>query len=295
MLRFIWIVALVFSSLPVLAQGYPDVEAVREVLMAKDLKAVMKHLPVALEKAMSELPPAQRNEYGEMFLIGKSLEREGGKLSSGTSADTFVVFEEPRNGQKVEIVLLKRISDGYDSVLRFGLRREETSMDANGSVEVWLRYEEGEWRIWELTKGMEEVALSEDKFLKKLQYSKRSADESSAVGAMRTYNTALVTYAATYPDVGYPATLDALGPFGEGEEPSPQHCALVDSVLGSPPYEKNGYRFIYRPISSDAYTLIGIPAGERRDGQRSFFTDNSGVIRFTQDDREPNADDPPLQ
>ncbi len=41
--------------------------------------------------------------------------------------------------------------------------------------------------------------------------SKMAANEASAVGSMRSVNTAMVTYAAAYPDTGYAATLAALG------------------------------------------------------------------------------------
>ena len=42
--------------------------------------------------------------------------------------------------------------------------------------------------------------------------SRMAANEASAVGSLRTINTAEVTYTTTYPTIGYAATLAILGP-----------------------------------------------------------------------------------
>ena len=41
--------------------------------------------------------------------------------------------------------------------------------------------------------------------------SRIAANESSAVGSVRTINTAEITYASTYPNLGFSATMAALG------------------------------------------------------------------------------------
>src|SRR5258708_38876706 len=41
--------------------------------------------------------------------------------------------------------------------------------------------------------------------------SRMAANEASAVGSLRTINTAEVTYSTTYPNVGFAATIRALG------------------------------------------------------------------------------------
>ena len=69
--------------------------------------------------------------------------------------------------------------------------------------------------------------------------------ESSAMGALRTYNTAIATYHSTYPDAGFPSSLEVLG---TGDESGRDHACLVDAMLSTPPYEKSGYRFTYQLI-----------------------------------------------
>ena len=53
---------------------------------------------------------------------------------------------------------------------------------------------------------------------------------------------------------------------------------LIDSVLATG--AKTGYTFTYAPGTSNlSYTLTAQPATAGVTGQRTFFTDSSGVIR----------------
>src|SRR5665811_2076907 len=62
--------------------------------------------------------------------------------------------------------------------------------------------------------------------------SRIAANEASAVGSVRTINTAEITYASTYPDVGF-ALLPALGPTSAGVGGTSANSGLIDSVLAS--------------------------------------------------------------
>src|SRR5436189_3436102 len=56
-----------------------------------------------------------------------------------------------------------------------------------------------------------------------------AANESSAVSAVRTINTAEVTYSTSYPTVGYSVTLAALGPGGAAcAAPAQANACLLD-------------------------------------------------------------------
>jgi prepilin-type N-terminal cleavage/methylation domain-containing protein len=108
--------------------------------------------------------------------------------------------------------------------------------------------------------------------------SKMAANEASAVGSMRTINTACVVYSTTYG--GYPSALSNLGPATTATSGT---ADLVDSVLATG--TKSGYEFTYAATSTDAsgnvlaYTLTGNPVTRGTTGQRGFFTDQTGVIR----------------
>src|ERR1044071_4091211 len=74
--------------------------------------------------------------------------------------------------------------------------------------------------------------------------SKMAANEASAVGSVRTLNTAAVTYSTTYG--GYPAALTNLGPASPATSTS---ADLVDSVLAGG--TKSGYSFSWSASAPD--------------------------------------------
>lgn len=109
--------------------------------------------------------------------------------------------------------------------------------------------------------------------------SRMAANEASAVGSLRTLNTAAVTYSTTY-GTGYPA---ALANFGPATPATAAAADLIDSVLTAG--TKSGYAFAYAGGavvggSIDTYTITATPTTVGTTGQRMFFTDQTGVIRF---------------
>ncbi|MGH9680723.1 MAG: prepilin-type N-terminal cleavage/methylation domain-containing protein [Candidatus Acidiferrales bacterium] len=104
--------------------------------------------------------------------------------------------------------------------------------------------------------------------------SKMAANEASAVGSLRTINTASVAYSTTYGN--YPTALSDLA---TGATVSSTSADLIDSVLASG--IKSGYTFAYvgdTASNYQKYTLNAAPVSSA-SGQRYFYTDQSGVIR----------------
>lgn len=109
--------------------------------------------------------------------------------------------------------------------------------------------------------------------------SRMAANEASAVGSLRTINTAEVQYATTY-QTGFSTTLAKLGPAATASSTT---ADLIDSVLAST--IKSGYSFSYSKGTPDSqgnvnqYGITATPVTTGVTGQRVFFTDQSGVIR----------------
>jgi len=123
--------------------------------------------------------------------------------------------------------------------------------------------------------------------------SRMAANEASAVGSLRTVNTACVTYSTTY-GIGFPSTLANLGTSGAASSTS---ADLIDNVLASG--AKSGYTFTYVAGAAaggvtPTYTLNASPISPGQTGQRYFYTDQSGVIRFNVS-AVASASDNPLQ
>ena len=110
--------------------------------------------------------------------------------------------------------------------------------------------------------------------------SRMAANEASAVGSLRTINTASVTYSTEYPATGYPASLAVLGPVAAGVGATSALADLIDVVLSGG--TKSGYSFTFTTdgkTPSLSYTDTAQPVTPGSSGQRYFFTDQSGVIR----------------
>jgi hypothetical protein len=113
--------------------------------------------------------------------------------------------------------------------------------------------------------------------------------EASAIASLRDINVAQSIYANTYPDKGFAASLQGLGPSPGAE--------LIDRVLASG--IRSGYTItMYAPPDPQGrisrYTLIARPQRFGKDGTRSFLTDESGLFHVTSENRPPTRQDPLL-
>ena len=111
--------------------------------------------------------------------------------------------------------------------------------------------------------------------------SRISANEASAVGSLRTLNTAEITYNTTYPIAGFACTLSALGPPPSGSTVSSTNAWLIAQDLATG--TKSGYTFALSGCSGTPavnYDVTATPSSPGVTGQRYFCTDSSGVIKY---------------
>jgi len=115
--------------------------------------------------------------------------------------------------------------------------------------------------------------------------SRIAADEASAVGSLRTLNTAEITYNTTYPNVGFACTLSAMGPPSGSTAASSSAAGLIDSNLAGG--TKSGYTFAFlnttcQPANgiTTTYDIGAKPVSAGVTGSRYFCSDVSGVIQY---------------
>jgi len=111
--------------------------------------------------------------------------------------------------------------------------------------------------------------------------SRMAANESSAVGSVRTINTAEVTYSTTYPALGF-ANLAALGGAAPCTTATSAAACLIDDVLATTAV-KSGYNFAATAgggAPAVTYFSTANPTVPGQSGQRYFCSDQSGVIRY---------------
>ena len=114
-----------------------------------------------------------------------------------------------------------------------------------------------------------------------------ASNETSAVGSMRTLNTALARYRDAHPEKGYASDFYEL---------VRDQAGYIDPVLAVG--QKSGYHFMYQPGPTDSdgrirsYELTACPIDYANDSWRSFFCDETGVIRHTTEYRPATRSDP---
>jgi hypothetical protein len=113
--------------------------------------------------------------------------------------------------------------------------------------------------------------------------------ENTCIELLRTINVAQGTYWGGDTAKGYARTLKELGPTG---------VQLIDSIQASGRTPEYQLRLIPerrpggRPI--EHYAIVARPTKRLSKSQRSFYTDETGVIRYTTEDRAATVADSPL-
>jgi type IV pilus assembly protein PilA len=126
-----------------------------------------------------------------------------------------------------------------------------------------------------------------------LMKSRRVANESSAVGSIRTLSTAAVTYSASCPNVGFSGSIAQLN--------TGAVCAgatgIIDNVWATG--TKSAYTFTYTPVTANGlnttYTSVAVPLTVGTTGQRAFFSNQTGVIRYSLSGAAPTKASSALQ
>jgi prepilin-type N-terminal cleavage/methylation domain-containing protein len=125
--------------------------------------------------------------------------------------------------------------------------------------------------------------------------SRIAANQASAVGSLRTLNTAEITYSSTY-NSGFSLTLTYLAPPASGSaNPTSTAAGLIDSVLASG--SKSGYSFTYTAGATDTagrvdnYSITAVPINSST-GTNYYYTDQSGVIRQNSTTTAASTDSP---
>ncbi len=117
--------------------------------------------------------------------------------------------------------------------------------------------------------------------------SPRTSPESYAISSMRTVVTSQFTYSKTFGGGTYADSLDLL-----------YSSNLIDSVLASG--TKEGYTVtVSTGTGNDSFAIYATPItydeptnhNSRRSSTRSFYTDQTGVIRYSGEDRPVTSED----
>jgi len=242
-------------SLSLRAQGSPEEKAIAEILLAKDLADVERHLPEALRTALATMDKAGREQLLSRPLA--TMKEKSLKVSPGSNGVALVEFDVDLPDAEIkhfELRTERRISDGAEAVLVLVLVAPEKSW---GDAEVWMKMEDGEWRVREFRDPSiyGNIGLQDPETIAELVQAPRQMNERSALESLRELTTALVSYSAEFSEM--PDSADALGGPAEAES-TKDHAVLIDPQLASA-HVQSGYRFEYQKTSIDSYQITARP------------------------------------
>jgi type IV pilus assembly protein PilA len=114
--------------------------------------------------------------------------------------------------------------------------------------------------------------------------SKIAANESSAVGSVRTIGTAEVTYSSSWGS-GFAATIQALGGASPCTVATAAAACLIDPLLSAAAPVKSGYGFnaagtLAVAGVNNGFEVTAWPSTVQTTGVRAFCDDQTGVLKF---------------
>jgi len=297
------------------AQATPQTarQALLEMFFSKTPGTFQKHLPQATQAALRKAEPAS----GASMLAGFSaltsqLSARGQQLQTFEAGPTLVLIDDPLAHSKFEITVerddLRGDEDEIELAFHGSKDGETQTAGAKFRLTLTMKQEAGSWRLNEISAAVG-VSLSDPEFLKAMTKNVRpavtgvgtampsssapqvmnlsaassAANEATAVAAVRTLNTAEMTYAASFPTAGFTCTLSDLGGMGSGNGVSEHQAMLIDPRLAGG--RKNGYLFALsgcNGMPSSRFSITAVPA-DPTSGTRAFCSDESAVIRFSTD------------
>src|SRR4029450_206345 len=108
------------------------------------------------------------------------------------------------------------------------------------------------------------------------------SNERHALSQIRAFNDGMVRYT------------EGMNSASEGRENGDASRPQLPTLRS----QMSGFSFMYEvhgAAQNPEYTVTARPVRYGISGTRSFYCDGSGVIRFTDEDREPTAEDRPLR
>ena len=114
-------------------------------------------------------------------------------------------------------------------------------------------------------------------------HARMAANESAAAAAIRTLNTAQISYNSAYPTVGFAATLAVLSGTGANcTPPTTANACLIDSNLAGG--QRSGYNFALTNVTgtpNSTYNAIASPTLVNYSGARYFCSYADAVVRVS--------------
>jgi len=271
-----------------------------EMIKATSAEQIDKHTPEALLAEMAKLPPNVREMQRREMMVPSMIQAiNPGFLQLFDSGPTLAIIDDKKDNSKVEVTVERDDLTGDLDSMEFGIKftknGKEEALPFMPRILVDMKLEKGTWRLAEIG-GSASVQLDDPAvaalIAKQLQQqAKRAAEITGAAGnssaprttsemnvlsSLRTIVTAQVTYAASYPSIGYACRLSDLGGSLNGKVADEHGAQLINPALEAG--TRYGYKFELSGCSTRAYRATATSM-QKGMGHRTYCADESGVVK----------------
>jgi hypothetical protein len=280
-------------------------QALIEMFFSKTPGTLIKHLPMATRTALEK--SGALTSLQQYATMASQLQTQGQNVQTFETGSVLLSGENPKTGEKGEITVENDSLRGDQDDIEVSFQTYKNGVAQKGpfmpQITFSMKQEEQVWTLNEISVTLH-LPLADPEFLKAItekmtpQVSATGAtgtftarpevtvqaggSDAMVIAAMRTILTAEVTYASSYPAVGYSCTLSDLDGFGGGT-PNEHQAMLINSGLASG--KKYGFMFTLSGCGGSPATsfhLTAVPNGNSY-GRKAFCADQSGVIRSSSD------------
>jgi hypothetical protein len=288
-------------------------QALLEMFFSKTSGTFAKHLPAVTLAALDKSGAlANLQQYS---LLASQLQTQGTNFQTFETGSVLLSGEDPKTGQKVEVTVENDALRGEQDDIELSFQTYKNGKAQRTPFMPRMTFTmKQEARIWKLNEisVMIRLPLADPDFLKAMAESMKPRESANAsvtpvsvtphtqtatssagsdaqvLAAMRTILTAEITYATSYPRVGFTCTMSDLDGFGGGE-PNEHQAMLINSGLASG--KKYGFVFTLSGCGGTPATAFHLSAAPNANtfGRKSFCADQSGTIRSSDDGNAANC------
>jgi len=282
-------------------------QALLEMFFSKTSGTFARHLPVvtlaALEKSGAL---ANLQQYS---LLASQLQTQGTNFQTFETGSVLLSGEDPKTRQKVEVTVendaLRGEQDDIELSFQTYKNGEAQRTPFMPRMTFTMKQEARIWKLNEISVTIR-LPLADPDLLKAMTENMKpreganlsvtpvsvtphtqsatstAGNDAQVLAAMRTILTAEITYASSYPRVGFTCTLSDLDGFGGGE-PNEHQAMLINSGLASG--KEFGFVLSLSGCGGAPATgfLLSAAPNANTFGRKAFCADQSGTIRSSDD------------
>lgn len=277
-------------------------QALVEMFFSKTPGTLAKHLPAITQAALEKSGAMASLQQYSVFAA--QLETQGKNLQTFETGPVLMSGDDPKTGQKFEIKVENDALRGDQDDIEISMQAYKDGKAQMSpfmpQITFSMKQEAQLWKLNEISVTLH-LPLADPEFLKaiadkmaphatgalalphnEISIQQGASSDAMVVAAMRAILTAEITYASSYPAVGFTCSLSSLDGFGGGA-PNEHQAMLINSGLASG--KKYGFVFTLSECGASPATSFHLTAAPNANtvGRKTFCADQSGAIRSSSD------------